>query len=122
VCGLRVACNAVRRDAEGGFQEKPNYFDVDVFDASAENVRRYLHKGSRLAIDGRLEWREWETPDGQKRQAVSVTADTVQFLGGPGEARRGDPSNGDPRDEIDEQPVRQLVGVGTGGEEEDLAF
>jgi len=37
-------------------------------------------KGSRVAIDGRLEWREWETSDNERRQAVGVVADTVEFL------------------------------------------
>ena len=45
-----------------------------------------MSKGSRVAIDGRLEWREWESSDGQKRQAVSIVADTVQFLDSPGGA------------------------------------
>jgi single-strand DNA-binding protein len=42
-----------------------------------------------VAIDGRLEWREWEAQDGQKRQAVEVIADSVQFLGGRGEGGEG---------------------------------
>ena len=42
-----------------------------------------MHKGSRVAVDGRLEWREWENADQQRRQAVSVVADTVQFLDSP---------------------------------------
>ena len=86
VCGLRVACNSSRRDVDGNFQEKPNFFDVSVYGASAESVNRYMRKGSRVAVDGRLEWREWETADQQKRQAVSVVSETVQFLDGPGDA------------------------------------
>lgn len=85
VSGLRIACNSTRRDSEGEYQEKPNYFDVNVFGASAKSVDGYMRKGSRVAIDGRLEWREWESPDQQKRQAVSVVADTVLFLDSPPE-------------------------------------
>ena len=44
-----------------------------------------MRKGSRVAVDGRLEWREWETAEQQRRQAVSVVADLVQFLDTPGE-------------------------------------
>jgi single-strand DNA-binding protein len=80
VCALRIACNSFRRDGEGGFTERPNFFDVSVYGAPAESVNNYTRRGSRVAIDGRLEWREWETADQQKRQAVSVVADTVQFL------------------------------------------
>jgi len=42
-----------------------------------------------VAVDGRLEWREWETPEGNKRQAVDIVADTVQFLGGRGDGEGG---------------------------------
>ena len=80
VCNLLVACNSARRDTDGEYRDKPNYFDVSAFGAAAESVSRYTRKGSRIAIDGRLEWREWETSDQQKRQAVSIIADTVQFL------------------------------------------
>lgn len=80
VCDLRLACNGSRRDAEGGYRERPNYFDVSAFGVQAEVVSRFLKKGSALAVDGRLEWREWETTEQQKRQAVKVVAESVQFL------------------------------------------
>ena len=94
VCHLRIACNSTRRDNDGEYREKPNYFDVSVFGASASSVKRYTSKGSRVAIDGRLEWREWETSKQQKRQAVSVVADTVLFLDGPDERVGGEPNDG----------------------------
>jgi single-strand DNA-binding protein len=96
VCSLRIACNSAWRDAQGDVVERPHYFDVSAFGASGESVANYMRKGSRVAVDGRLEWREWETADEQKRQAVSVVADTVQFLDSPsdrsqdGERRDGD--------------------------------
>ena len=62
VCKLRVACNTRRKDgASGEWVDKPNYFDVTVWGAQGENCARYLSKGRRVAIDGRLEWREWES-------------------------------------------------------------
>ncbi|MDP8968076.1 MAG: single-stranded DNA-binding protein [Actinomycetota bacterium] len=82
VCKLRVACNTRRKDASGQWVDKPNYFDVTVWGAQGENCARYLAKGRPVAIDGRLEWREWDTPDGAKRQAVEIVANSVQFLGG----------------------------------------
>lgn len=87
VCHLRVACNRVRRDEDGGWEERPNYFDVSVFGAQGDSVVRYLRRGRPVGIDGRLEWREWETPDQQKRQAVNIVADSIQFLGKPDGAR-----------------------------------
>src|ERR1700693_1372387 len=74
VCHLRVACNRIRRDEDGGWEERPNFFDVSVFGTQADAVKRYLSKGRPVGIDGRLEWREWETPDQQKRQAVNIVA------------------------------------------------
>jgi len=122
VCNLRIACNTFRRDAEGEYQDKPNYFDVRVFGAPAENVHRYTSKGRRIAIDGRLDWSEWETPDQQKRQAVSVIADTVMFLDSPGERDGGEPGDQAVGDEIDQKPASELVGVGAGAEDDDLVF
>jgi single-strand DNA-binding protein len=124
VCNLRVACNGIRRAAEGDYQERPHYFDVASYGAQAENVARYMRKGSRVAIDGRLDWREWETGERtetgqQKRQTVSVVAETVQFLDRPGGTRGANSSedglDGSSREE-------ELVGVGAGPDEVGLVF
>ena len=83
VCKLRIACNTRRKNnSTGEWEDKPNYFDVTVWGAQGENCARFLSKGRPVALDGRLEWREWEAQDGAKRQAVEVVAESVQFLGG----------------------------------------
>jgi single-strand DNA-binding protein len=126
VCGLRIACSSSRKDADGDYHEKPNFFDVSVYGGAAESVTLYMRKGSRVAIDGRLEWREWETSDQQKRQAVSIVADTVQFLDSPGGQRRDDEQGGDldtDREAVGEQGEdRELAGVGAGSEDAELVF
>ena len=81
VCSLRLACNTRRKNATGDWEDKPNYFDVTVWGAQGENCSTYLSKGRPVAIDGRLDWREWESKEGEKRQAVEIIADRVQFLG-----------------------------------------
>lgn len=86
---LRIAVNGRRRNAEGQWEDAPNYFSVTVWGQQGENCMRYLSKGRPVAIDGRLQWREWTTQEGQKRESVDIIADTVQFLGG-----RDDASNG----------------------------
>jgi len=92
VCKLRVAVNTRRKDnATGEWADKPNFFDVTVWGAQGENSARYLSKGRPVAIDGRLEWREWQDQQGNKRQSIDIIADTVQFLGGRDE---GAPSGG----------------------------
>lgn len=117
VCSMRLACNSSRRDSEGGYVERPNYFDVNIYGTPGESVSQYLRRGSRIAVDGHLEWREWETSEQQKRQAVSIVADTVQFLDSPGQRPTPDDGSGVPGEES-----RELVGVGIGVEEDDLGF
>jgi single-strand DNA-binding protein len=89
VCQLRIAVNSRRRDESGQWVDKPNYFDVSIFGNQAESSAQYLSKGRPVGIDGRLDWREWEAQDGSKRQAVQIIAESVQFLGGRGDAAEG---------------------------------
>jgi single-strand DNA-binding protein len=115
VASLRIACNSSRKDGEET-TERPNYFDVSVYGAPAESVARYTGKGSRVGIDGRLEWREWENSEQQRRQAVSIVADVVQFLDGRG----GRKVHEDPDEEANDGNDRELVGVGA--EDLDVTF
>ena len=111
VCNLRLACNGSRKDGET-YQERPNFFDVSAFGAYGENIDRYIHKGSRVAVDGHLEWREWETSEQTKRQAVSIVAESVQFLDGAnGADAQGSGKGG-------AQGDGELAGVGAGAGEE----
>jgi single-strand DNA-binding protein len=89
VCSLRIACNTRRKDQSGQWVDKPNYFDVTVWGAQGENCARFLTKGRPVAIDGRLEWREFTDGQQNKRQAVEIVADSVQFLGGREEGAGG---------------------------------
>src|SRR3954454_9204712 len=82
VCSLRLAVNSRRKDQSGQWVDKPNYFDVTVWGQQGESCAQYLAKRRPVAVDGRLEWREWDAQDGTKRQAVEIVADSVQFLGG----------------------------------------
>jgi single-strand DNA-binding protein len=116
VASLRIACNSSRRDSDGQASERPNFFDVNVYGAVADSVARYTTKGSRVGIDGKLEWREWETAEQQRRQAVAIVADVVQFLDGPGSRGREEA----PELEPDGGDVGELVGVGA--DELDVAF
>jgi single-strand DNA-binding protein len=90
VCSLRVACNGRRKNNETQqWEDQPNYFDVTVWGAQGENCAKYLTKGRPVAIDGRLQWREWTDKDGNKRQSVDIIAESVQFLGGRDEGGNG---------------------------------
>jgi len=121
VCSIRLACNTRRRDASGEWVDKPNYFDVTVWGAQGENCANYLSKGRPIALDGRLEWREWEDQQGNKRQAVDIIADSVQFLGsreGGGENGRFSGQTDVPADTADFQ--RAPAGAGTA--DDDIPF
>ena len=89
VCKLGIAVNTRRKNSNtGDWEEKANFFRVTVFGRQAESCNAYLKKGRAVAIDGRLEWSEYEV-DGQKRQSVDIIADNVQFLGGRDDAGNG---------------------------------
>jgi single-strand DNA-binding protein len=131
VCSLRIACNTRRKDpTTQEWVDKPNYFNVTVWGAQGENAARFLSKGRPVAIDGRLEWREWEAQDGTKRQATDIIADSVQFLGSRDDVSGGGPSEGRqagngvstgsdvPVDERDFQPAPVTGGTG----DDDIPF
>jgi single-strand DNA-binding protein len=124
VCKLRVAVNSRRKDGQTGeWVDKPNYFDVTVWGAQGENCAQYLSKGRPVAVEGRLDWREWEAQDGSKRQAVEIIANSVQFLGSrDGNAGgNGFQAQSDvPADTSDFEGAG--VGSGGGGKEDDIPF
>ena len=123
VCKLRVACNTRRKDgATGEWVDKPNYFDVTVWGAQGENCARYLSKGRPVAIDGRLEWREWETQDGAKRQSVEIVADSVQFLGGRDESGGGQSNGFTPRSDIPVDTGDFVAAPAGGASDDDIPF
>jgi single-strand DNA-binding protein len=119
ICGLRIAVNSRRKDESGQWVDKPNYFDITVFGAQGENCAQYLAKGRPVAVDGRLNWREWEAKDGSKRQSVDIIADSVQFLG----SRDGAQSNGGNSIAESDLPADtsdfQQAGVASGGGSDD---
>jgi single-strand DNA-binding protein len=77
-----------------------------------------MRRGGRIAIDGRLEWREWETAEQQKRQAVSIVADTVQFLDGP----KDQSDAGDEEEDDDGGGAEGREPVGAAAHTGDLVF
>jgi single-strand DNA-binding protein len=124
VCKLRVAVNSRRKDQSGEWVDKPNYFDVTVWGAQGENCATYLKKGRPVAIDGRLDWREWEAQDGSKRQSVEIIADSVQFLG----SRDGNSSPGGngitPKSDVpaDTSDFENTEPASVGAKDDDIPF
>jgi single-strand DNA-binding protein len=127
VCELRVAVNSSRKNGQTGeWEDKANYFDVVVWGAQGENCANYLSKGRPVAVEGRLDWSEWEAKDGSgKRQKVQIVAKSVQFLGsrdgsggGGGGSEGGgfSPSSDVPADSSD------FAGATAGGGDDDIPF
>jgi single-strand DNA-binding protein len=123
VCKLRIAVNSRRKDQSGEWVDKPNYFDVTVWGAQGENCATYLSKGRPVAVEGRLDWREWEAQDGSKRQSVEIIANSVQFLGSRDEAAGG--GNGiAPRSDVpaDTSDFEDSEPAGVGSSSDDIPF
>jgi single-strand DNA-binding protein len=89
VGSFSVAVNG-REKRGDSWEDYVSFYDVTVFGKQAENANQYLSKGSPVAIDGRLRQDRWENNDGQKRSAVKVIAETVNFL--PSGERQGNGS------------------------------
>jgi single-strand DNA-binding protein len=125
VCSLRVACNTRRKDNQSGeWVDKPNYFSVTIWGRQGENAAQYLAKGRPVAIDGRLEWREYQDKSGNQREAIDIIADNVQFLGSPGGGDEGGgftPRSDVPVDTGDFAPA-SVGGGGSAPADDDIPF
>jgi single-strand DNA-binding protein len=97
VTTLRLAFTTLRK-VDGEWQERSNYVDVELWGLHAENAVAYLSKGRQIAVDGRLEWTEYESAGGTRIQLHRVVADSVQYLGGNGRREAPASADGDPGD------------------------
>ncbi len=78
--GTPVAKFSIAVNEGYGDKQKAHFFDIDVWDKRAENCEKYLDKGSKVAVQGRLRQERWEASDGGKRSRVVVNARDVMFL------------------------------------------
>ena len=83
VASLRLAVNVAK--------EKTLWFDVTAWGKLGENANQYLHKGSQLAVSGRLDQDEWEGNDGVKRTTLKIVANDIRFIGPKQEASEAQP-------------------------------
>jgi single-strand DNA-binding protein len=142
VANIRIGVNG-RRKVGDEWVDKPNFFTVTTFGKQAENDARYLKRGRRILVEGRLDWSEYEK-DGEKRQGVQIIASRIQYLPTKASieaqaAAVGDqttmaeaepePAASEPSEAAPpaDQPAaeaesQQPVGVGAGGEEEEIPF
>ncbi len=87
---MGIAVNDRRKNAQSGeWEEVPNFFDAVLFGSRGESVSRFLNKGSKVAIEGKLRWSQWETPEGGKRSKVEIIVDDIEFMSARGEGSGG---------------------------------
>lgn len=86
VATFTLAVNRVYKSPSGEKKEQTSFIRVVVWGRRAEVCGEFLTKGSPVFVEGRLQSREWEGQDGQKRSTIEVIADNVQFLRAGGKA------------------------------------
>ena len=80
VMGFGVAVNDRRKNQQSGeWEDCPNFISCSMFGARAESVSRFLSKGTKVSIEGKLRWSQWEQ-DGQKRSKIDVIVDDIEFM------------------------------------------
>lgn len=101
VVNLRLAVNRKFKDRNQELKEEVCFVTAVAWDKQAETCNQYLHKGSPIFVEGRLQSRSWEDASGQKRNTIEVRAERIQFLGqGQGQNRVTAPvATGEPAEE-----------------------
>jgi single-strand DNA-binding protein len=111
VATINMATTEVWNDKQGQRQEKTEWHRVILWGKQAESLQEYLTKGKQIYVEGRLQTRQWDDKDGNKRYTTEIKADRITLLGGGGGGRGG----GMPRAEasasggIDEPPMEPIT-------------
>lgn len=80
VLGFGVAVNDRRKNpSTGEWEDYPNFVDCTMFGTRADSLANYLAKGTKVSIDGKLHWSQWEK-DGQKRSRLEVVVYEIEFM------------------------------------------
>ncbi len=101
ILNIGVAVNDRRKNAQTGeWEDVPNFVDCVVFGSRAEKLAQFLSKGSKVAIEGKLRWSQWEK-DGAKRSKLEVIVDEIEFMsrGQQGQQRQQQTASADLYDE-----------------------
>lgn len=91
VLSFGLAFNGSKRDASGAWVDVPNFIDCVMFGARAEALGRYLRKGHKIAVGGKLRFSSWEK-DGQKRSKIELNLDDVVMMDGNKTAQQQQPA------------------------------
>ena len=120
IANFSIATNETWKNKEGNQQEKTDWHNIVVFGASAEKyIQPYVKKGTLVSVEGKLQTRDWEDKDGNKRYTTEVIADLyggVQILGSGGGENSLDSSSG-----MNQEPVKK-ENLDQTAEDDDLPF
>ena len=81
VCNFSLATTDVKTDAQGNKKEQTEWHRIIVWNKQAENVQKYLKKGSSALVEGKIQYRKWQDKDGKDRFTTEILAQKVLFLG-----------------------------------------
>ena len=82
VCSFRIACSEKYKDASGNMQENTEWVPIVAWGKLAEICSQYLHKGSRVYIEGKLQTRKWQDKEGGTRYTTEIVAREMKMLDG----------------------------------------
>jgi len=102
VATIGIATNRVWKDKDGNKKEDTQFHNIVVFGRQAETSAQYLKKGASVLVEGRMQTRSWDTPDGQKKYRTEIVADRIQF--GPRAGGAGAPAAMTPKVDSQEAP------------------
>jgi single-strand DNA-binding protein len=86
VCNFSLATDETFKDRAGERQKRTEWHRIVVWAKQAEIAQQYLHKGSLIYLEGRIQTRQWDDREGQKRTTVEIVATNFRMLGGRGDA------------------------------------
>jgi single-strand DNA-binding protein len=123
VCNFSMATDETYKDRAGERQKRTEWHKIVVWGKQAEIAQKYLKKGSLLYLEGRIQTRQWDDKEGQKRTTVEIVANTFRMLGGRGDAGGGSGAGHSDHGDADAGPAPAAEDM-PGGEvsDEDIPF
>ena len=95
---MGIAVNERRKNSQSGeWEDRPNFFNMKMLGERGEKIAQYLTKGKKVAVVGRLEYRSWESKEGDKRSAVEVVVEDIEFMSAPSEGGGYQPREREPQ-------------------------
>ena len=110
VLTIGVAVNDRRKNQQTGeWEDYPNFIDCTMFGARAQSVSRFLSKGSKVAIEGKLNQSRWQAEDGTNRSKIEIIVDEIEFMSRQQGQTASKPVQQQPQQPMQQQPMQQFA-------------